>query len=69
MALNGDHDLVKLFDGDESGAVLVFGLESDEGVLFVKVVKKLRELRVCNVPALKIKIVEELKKSTNLNNK
>ena len=55
MALDGDHDLVKVFDGDESGAVLVFGLESDEGVLFVKVVKKLRELRVCNVPALQIK--------------
>jgi hypothetical protein len=57
MTFDGDHDLVEVFDRYESGSVLVLGLESDERVLFVKVVKELREFCVGNVPTLKIKTV------------
>jgi len=55
MTLDRDHDFVKVFDGYESGSILVFRLEGNDGILFVKIVQELRELRVCNVTALKIK--------------
>jgi hypothetical protein len=55
VALDGDHDFVKVFDGDEAGALLVLGLEGHQRVLLVKVVQKLGELGVSDVPCLKAK--------------
>ena len=52
MALDGHHDLVEFLDGDESGAILVLGLEGHESVLVVEVVQELGELGVGDVTFL-----------------
>lgn len=58
VALDGDHDLVKVCVGDEALVVVVLDFEPGHRVLVVEVVQELGELGVRNAPLLVLAKVE-----------